>query len=244
MVLRAAAVIVMTKNAANILINDYSVQKELISVIPHGTHLISPVNKYDLKSKFQLQGRKVISTFGLLSSGKGIEVTLKAMPQIIASHPDVMFLIIGKTHPTVKKNDGEAYRDSLNEIVSNLNIASSVRFVNEYLPLNVILSYLQVSDVYLFTSNDPYQAVSGTFSYAVSCGCPIISTPIPHALEVLHNDLGVIIDFGNTNQLADEVNKLLCDEELRKSKSLNGLHIMAPTAWENSAIAHSQLQQY
>lgn len=241
MVLMASSIIVMTKNAAQILIDDYYIPESLISIIPHGTHLITPVNKFELKKKYQLQERKVISTFGLLSAGKGIEVTLKAMPQIIASHPDIIFLILGKTHPTVKEREGEKYRDSLKKIITELKIGANVRFVNEYLPLDEILCYLQISDVYLFTSNDPNQAVSGTFSYAVSCGCPIISTPIPHALEVLHNDLGVIIDFGNSDQLAYAVNKLLCDEELRKSKSLNGLHIMAPTAWENSAIAHSQL---
>jgi glycosyltransferase involved in cell wall biosynthesis len=241
MVLMASSIIVMTKNAARILIDDYYIPELLITIIPHGTHLITPVNKFELKKQYQLQDQKIISTFGLLSEGKGIEVTLRAMPKIIASHPDIIFLILGKTHPTVKEREGEKYRDSLKKIIAELKISANVKFVNEYLPLDEILSYLQISDVYLFTSMDPNQAVSGTFSYAVSCGCPIISTPIPHALEVLHNDLGVIIDFGNSDQLAFAVNKLLCDEELRKSKSLNGLHIMAPTAWENSAIAHSQL---
>lgn len=107
--------------------------------------------------------------------------------------------------------------------------------------LSYLLEYLQLTDVYLFTSKDPHQAVSGTFSYAISCGCPIISTPIPHAREVLQNDTGIIIDFENPMQLSEAVIGLLEDETLRKNISSNGLHKMAPTAWENAAIAHALL---
>jgi glycosyltransferase involved in cell wall biosynthesis len=100
------------------------------------------------------------------------------------------------------------------------------------LTLEELLEYLQLTDIYLFTSKDPNQAVSGTFSYAISCGCPIISTPIPHATEVLSEDTGTIIDFGDSAQLAKEVNLLLADEELRKVKSINGLHKIVPNSWK------------
>jgi len=116
-----------------------------------------------------------------------------------------------------------------------------VQFVNYFVPLPHLLEYLQLTDVYLFTSNDPNQAVSGTFSYAVSCGCPVVSMPIPHAREVLQNEAGIIIDFGSSSQLADAVITLLDDEQLRKKINSNALHIMASTAWENSAIAHAML---
>ena len=93
--------------------------------------------------------------------------------------------------------------------VEELNLGSYVKFINQFLPLQELLEYLQLTDIYLFSSKDPNQAVSGTFSYAISCGCPVISTPIPHACEVLKNDSGIIIDFESPNQLSDAVIKLI-----------------------------------
>lgn len=239
---KVESIIVMTHSAAHILEQDYLVPNEKITVIGHGTHLVEHADREALKKKYQVSGRKILSTFGLLSSGKSIETTLDALPMIIKKKPEVLFLIIGKTHPTVVKYDGEQYRDFLNEKIRELKLENNVRFVNSFLPLDDLLEYLQLTDIYLFTSKNPNQAVSGTFSYAISCGCPIISTPIPHACEVLQSsNTGVIIDFGNSGQLAAEVNKLLLNEQLRKEISLNGLHKMAPHAWENSALAHAKL---
>ncbi|CAH0997955.1 hypothetical protein EMA8858_04090 [Emticicia aquatica] len=235
------SIIVMTQSSAKILSNDYSVNKKKITVIPHGTHLVPHLDKDFLKKKYNVSGRKVLSTFGLLGSGKSIETTLEALPSIIKKNADVLFLIIGKTHPTIVKHEGEKYRQILEAKVETLHLQDHVRFVNYFLPLSDLLEYLQLTDIYLFTSKDPNQAVSGTFSYAISCGCPIISTPIPHALEVLKNDAGIIIDFENPKQLSDAVIHLLNDEVLRKNIRSNGLHKMAPTSWENAAIAHAML---
>lgn len=109
------------------------------------------------------------------------------------------------------------------------------------MPLPNLLEYLQLTDIYLFTSKDPNQAVSGTFSYAMSCGCAIISTPIPHAVEVLKNDAGIIIDFENSEQLEPAIIALLNETELRQSISMNSLHRIVPSVWENAAIAHALL---
>jgi hypothetical protein len=231
----------MTNTSAKILTEDYEVSAEQISVIPHGTHLVSHSDKSSLKTKYSVSGRRVLSTFGLLSSGKSIETTLDSMPEIIKNNDDVLFLIIGKTHPSVVKEDGEKYRIFLENKVEALHLKNHVRFINHYLTLPDLLEYLQLTDIYLFTSKDPHQAVSGTFSYAISCGCPIISTPIPHAREVLKNGEGIIVDFENPTQLSVAVINLLADETLLKDISSNGLHSMAPTAWENAAIAHALL---
>jgi glycosyltransferase involved in cell wall biosynthesis/uncharacterized membrane protein len=235
------SVIVMTRNAARILYDDYGTLYNKITIIAHGTHLVKHIDNVLLKEKYGLQGRKVLSTFGLLGSGKGIETTLDALPGIIAEHSDVLFLIIGKTHPGVIRAEGERYRDSLEAKVDALKIRDHVLFINSYLNLEPLLEYLQLTDIYLFTSRDPNQAVSGTFSYAMSCGCPIISTPIPHAREMLRGDAGIIIDFQNSGQLAEQVNRLLNDELLRKTISLKGLQKITSTVWENSAIAHAGL---
>ncbi len=235
------SIVVMTNNSARVLTDDYEVPEQKISVIAHGTHLVPHLNRGFLKRKYGLAGRRVLTTFGLLSSGKNIETTLRAMPAVIKSNPDVVFLVIGKTHPEVLKKEGEIYRENLESLVINNNLTNHVIFVNSYLPLPELLEYLQLTDIYLFTSNDPNQAVSGTFVYAMSCGCPIISTPIPHAKEVLTSETGIIFDFCNSHQLADSIIKLLNDEPLRKNISINTLQKIVSTAWENSAVAHARL---
>ncbi|WP_428661716.1 glycosyltransferase [Runella sp.] len=237
----AESIVVMTHYSADVLIHEYAISAEKITVIAHGTHLVPHSDREGLKRKHQLTGKKVLSTFGLLSSGKSIETTLEALPAIVRQNPEVLFLIIGKTHPSVVKQEGEKYRNMLEERVKKLQLQSYVRFVNYFLPLPDLLEYLQLTDVYLFTSKDPNQAVSGTFSYAISSGCAIVSTPIPHAREVLQNDAGIIIDFQNSAQLSVAVNSLLNDEKLRQNISSNALHRMASTAWENAAIAHAML---
>ncbi|OYU81909.1 MAG: mannosyltransferase [Flavobacterium sp. BFFFF1] len=236
-------IIVMTNGASEILCRDYLVDASKITIIPHGTHLVPHLDKKVLKEKYHLQGRKILSTFGLLSSGKNIETTLEALPNIVKTSPEVLFLIIGKTHPTVALREGEQYREMLQQKITDLNLHKHVKFINKYLPLEELLEYLQLTDVYIFTSNDPNQAVSGTFSYALSCGCPVISTPIPHAKEVLSDGSGILFDFGNSKELAEAVNKLLFDVNLRHDIILKGLHKITGTAWENSAVAHARFLQ-
>jgi glycosyltransferase involved in cell wall biosynthesis len=235
----AQGIIVMTQTSSEILKSDYGIDKSKIDVIPHGTHLVTHLNKSVLKEKYHLGDRKILATFGLISSGKGIETTINALRLIVKRYPNVLFLIIGKTHPAVVKEEGEQYRETLKAKIIALHLQENVLFMNEYLPLNTLLEYLQLTDIYLFTSKDRNQAVSGTFSYALSCGCPIISTPIPHAIEVLQQETGVIVDFENHKQLARKVIQLLEDEELCATISTNAIHKMAPTAWENTAIAHA-----
>ena len=236
-----SAVSVMTQNSVKILTDEYEVDPKKLNVIAHGTHLVKYLNKDCLKMKYGFRNRKVLSTFGLISSGKSIETSLNALPEIIKIHPEVLFLIIGKTHPAVIKQEGEMYRYKLECLVKDLRLENNVRFINAYLPLTDLLEYLQLTDIYLFTSKDPNQAVSGTFSYAIGCGCPIISTPIPHAIEVLRNDAGMLIQFEDAKHLSESVNQLLVDRHLQKVISSNGLHRIVSTAWENVAIAHASI---
>jgi glycosyltransferase involved in cell wall biosynthesis len=240
----STSIVVMTKHSAQILQDSYDIPQQKISVIPHGTHLVPHLNKTLLKKKYGLKGRKILTTFGLLSSGKNIETTLEALPSIVAQCPDTMFLVIGKTHPGVIKAEGEQYRNKLKALVKKLKMSSHVTFIDSYLALPELLEYLQLTDIYLFTTHDPNQAVSGTFAYAMSCACPIISTPIPHAKEVLTQETGIIIDFHSSKQLSEAVVRLLHNEPLRKNLSINTLQKIVPTAWENSAIAHALLFQH
>jgi len=233
------SLIVMTHNSKGILTHDYDLEPEKISVIAHGTHLVPFLSNAALKKKYAFGNRNILSTFGLLSRGKSIETTIDAMPMIVGTFPDTLFLVIGKTHPEVVKNDGEEYRKSLEKKVKEYGLENNVLFINQYLPLNELLEYLQLTDIYLFTTNDPNQAVSGTFAYAMSCGCPVVSTPIPHAREVLTKDTGIIFDFGNSEQLAEKVIGLLDNKKLRLAIRNNSLQAMTATSWENSAISHA-----
>lgn len=235
------SVIVMTQNAAEILQKEYDTPFEKLTVIAHGTHLVPHLSKRVLKEKYGFTGKQILTTFGLLSSGKGIETTIESMPAIVKAHPDTMFLVIGKTHPSVLKSEGEVYRTSLEKKVQSLGLQKHVKFINSYLSLPILLEYLQLTDIYLFTSKDPNQAVSGTFAYAMSCACPIISTPIPHAIEALGDNTGIIVDFQNATQIAQAAIRLLNDEALRISMSSSTLQKSISTAWENSAVAHANL---
>ncbi len=237
----ASAIIVMTQASKGLLEKYYAIDPEKIDVIAHGTHLVKKLDQEQLKEKYGLSGKKVLATFGLLGPGKSIETTLDALPEILQNDPEVMFLIMGKTHPSLVKTEGESYRDFLAAKIQDLGLQDNVRFINKFLCLPELLEYLQLSDIYLFTSKDPNQAVSGTFAYALSCGCPVISTPIPHALEALRDDTGIIVDFTNPPQLAAAVIKLLKDDVLRKNMGLNGLHKSTSSAWENATIAHALL---
>ncbi|WP_051209756.1 glycosyltransferase [Gelidibacter mesophilus] len=234
---------VMTNSSKSILMDDYGIKPSKIKTIAHGTHLIKHKDKKKLKSKYGLEHKTVLSTFGLLGPGKSIETTLEALPEIVKEFPEVMFLVLGKSHPTLVKNEGEKYRDFLVQKTKDLSIEAHVQFINEFLPLNSLLEYLQLTDIYLFTSKDPHQAVSGTFAYAMSCGCPIISTPIPHAVEFLSENKGLMFDFGDSQKLTKQLRTLLQDKTYRKNLGLNGLHASSATSWENSALAHGHLFQ-
>ncbi|MGV3704788.1 MAG: glycosyltransferase [Arcticibacter sp.] len=236
-----SAILVMTQSSADILTQDYRIPAKKISVIPHGVHLVPHSKKNALKEKYQFKGKTILSTFGLISSGKSIETTLDALPAIVGQDPEVLFLIIGKTHPQVLKQEGERYRNLLQDKVDRLGMREHVMFINYYLPLDELLEYLQLTDIYLFTSRDPHQAVSGTFSYAISCGCPIISTPIPHARELLKDEAGILFDFENSVQLSAAVNSLLADGELRSLYSNNGLQKIVSSAWQNVSISYANL---
>jgi glycosyltransferase involved in cell wall biosynthesis len=237
---RASDVVVLTERSARILREEYAITEEKIAVIPHGTHVVTWQDKEKMKWKYGLTGRRVLSTFGLLSSNKSIETALDALVAIKEQVPEVLYLVLGRTHPEVVRQEGEGYRDMLVQKVKDLGLQDHVRFVDRYLELEELLEHLQLTDIYLFTSKDPEQAVSGTFAYAMGCGCPVISTRIPHAQEVLDDGTGVLIDFNSPAQLAQAAIALLMDPARMDRLGRNALQRMRATGWDNVAIAHAR----
>jgi glycosyltransferase involved in cell wall biosynthesis len=231
---------VMTNQSQEILVNDYDIEKEIITCVPHGTHVVVYEPAQKAKERLGIQDKFVLSTFGLLGEGKNIETGLRALSKIVKTIPNALYLIIGRTHPNLIKDGVDAYRGQLEEIVEELDLHNNVRFINEYLDTKELLHYLQATDIYMFTSKDPNQAVSGTFSYAMSCACPIVASKIPHTLEVLSPEMGILVDIGDENQFADAAIKLFLDEELREEMGIKAFGKTRASSWENVGIIHME----
>ena len=235
-------VVVLTNKSQEILINQYGSQKSKINVIPHGTHTVLWEQKGLLKKKYNYSDKIVMSTFGLISENKNIETVLHALPQIVSKHPEVIYMIIGKTHPEISKREGEKYRNKLLDIVHENQLENNVIFINEFLELKQLLEYLTMSDIYLFSSKDPNQAVSGTFAYALSCGCAVISTPIAHAIEALQDGNGILLkEFDNTIEFQNAILELVENKEKRIAIGRNAYSLSNETTWENVGIKYGLL---
>lgn len=235
-------VVLLTKNAQKVLLNHYNCKRSKTAVIPHGTHVIPWELKEFAKRKYYNAGRTVISTFGLISENKSIETVLFALPKIVKTHPNTNYLVIGKTHPEVLKNEGERYRNLLKKIVKKLNLEAHVLFVNEYISLHQLLEFLSMTDIYVFTSKDKNQAVSGTLAYAMSCGCAVISNPIPHAKEILKNKNGVLVEnFNKTKDFQKEILGLLQNKTKSISIAKRAFAHSHANSWENVALQYGLL---
>ena len=235
-------IIVLTKYSQELLINQYGYQKTKVIIIPHGTHTVLWKQKEIFKKKYYYSNKIVLSTFGLISENKSIETVLYALPEIVKKHPEVVYLVIGKTHPEILKREGESYRNRLIEFVKEFRLDNNVVFINEYLNLDQLLEYLTLSDIYLFTSKDPNQAVSGTLAYAMACGCTVIANPIPHAVEILNGSNGILLDaFDKPEAFQMAIQRLTENKEERIAMGKTAFSTTRATAWENVAIQYGLL---
>jgi len=232
-------IIVLTNKSQELLTSNYDCSLSKIQVIPHGNHSILWEQKEKLKDKYELSDKIILSTFGLISENKNIETTLFALTEVVKKHPEVIYFIIGKTHPEIIRREGEKYRNLLIAAVAELQLEDNVVFINEYLDLKELLEYLTLSDIYLSSSKDPNQAVSGTFAYAMSCGCAVISTPIPHAIEVLEDNAGILLkEFDNPEEFKMAILRLIDNKEERIMMGKNAFSLSHASAWENIAIQY------
>ncbi len=233
---RSAAIVVTANIAVDILVKEYGIEKEKIYVVYHGIPDVSFQDNTKMKKKLKLDGKVVLSTFGLLSKGKGIEYAIRALPPLVKKYPNLVYIVIGETHPVVRRQEGESYRNSLVHLVEKLGLRDNVKFYNKYLTLKEVISYLLATDVYLCTNLEKSQISSGTLSYALGCGRAAVSTPIIYAEEMLSNGRGLLAEFMNPKSFTNAIDKLLSDNELRKKIEREAYTFGRSMIWSNVAF--------
>ncbi len=238
---KSNALIAMTSRSKEILIKDYEIDEKKVSVILHGIHSVpySPSAKF--KSVLGFSKKTILLTFGLLSRGKGIEYVLESLPQAVKTYPNLMYIVLGVTHPNVLKEEGESYRNSLIQKVRELKLSSHVSFYNEYVTLDKLLQFLKAADIYISTSLDPNQAVSGTLSYALGSGRPVISTPFAQATEIITPQSGLLVNFKDSASYTESLLNLLKDPLRREQLGKNAYFRTRNMTWDNVALEYSKL---
>ncbi|MBA7628992.1 D-inositol-3-phosphate glycosyltransferase [subsurface metagenome] len=235
---KSAAVIIMAKKAVDILKNDYGVEEEKIHIVRHGIPNVPFKNSFDFKKKLRLDNKIVLSTFGLLDKGKGIEYIIKALPKLVKKYPNLLYLIIGETHPSIRKIEGEKYRNELIKLIEKLGLKKNVKFYNKYLNLQEIINYLLASDIYVHTNLDENQIVSGTLSYALGCGKAVISAPSLYSKEILSDGRGIVVEFKNPNSFSEAIDKILSDQHLKKNLERTAYSFSRHMIWSNVALRY------
>ncbi len=211
----SARLVVMTERCRQTLINTYSVDSDQVDVIAHGIPDVPGTDQQVLKEQFNVEDRAVALTFGLLSPGKGIEHVLQAIPEIVAQFPEFVYLVLGATHPSLIRQQGERYRISLERMAKELGVTKHVSFYNRFVELEELTEFIGAADLYITPYLNVQQAVSGTLAYAFGCGQAVISTPYWHAEELLADGRGVLVPFADPAAIAREVIGLLGDDDRR-----------------------------
>ena len=237
----AARVIVLAETGRDLLIDTYGVAPEKIAVIPHGVPDVAYQPSSAPKAALGLSGRTVVSTFGLLSSGKGLEHAIEAVARVAPNHPNILYLILGATHPVVVRSEGERYRSSLQAQIDELGMHEHIRMIDRYLGLDELIAYLLATDVYLTPYLNADQIVSGTLAYALGAGKAIVSTPYLYARELLANGRGLLARFRDPDSLAEAMTQLLADPALRSQIAERAYAYGRHMIWEVVATDYARV---
>ncbi|MDO6413155.1 glycosyltransferase family 4 protein [Sphingomonas sp. BIUV-7] len=238
---RAFKLIVMAEKGVEILQAVHGIGGDQVAIVPHGVPDRPFLPTQTLKPAFGFDGHRVLLTFGLLSPNKGIETMIRALPRIVAAHPDVLYVILGATHPHLVAREGEAYRDSLASLAAELGVSEHVRFIDGFLDQERLLDYLQATDVYVTPYLSPTQITSGTLSYAVALGKPVVSTPYWHAAELLADGIGRLVPFEDVDGFAAAISDLLDQPALIEQMSEAAYAIGRTMTWDNLARAYLRI---
>jgi len=228
---KASKVTVMTRLAVKFLKTIYEVPEEKIVLIEHGVPELAGTTDVH-KELLPFNDKRILFTFGLLSKNKGIETVIRALPNVVKNHPDVMYIVLGKTHPAVLRHSGEEYRNCLKRLAAELQVDQHVYFIDKFVNDEELFTFLKSTDIYITPYHNETQITSGTLSYAIGAGAVVVSTPYWHAQELLSNDRGRLFPFKDSEALSSVLNELLDDpvqlENIRKRAFQYGQHLRWP----------------
>ena len=229
---QSSKIIVMSKRAVEFLTTIYEIPFEKIQIIEHGVPDLEALEDNPVKQISAFKNRRVLLTFGLISRNKGLEIVVKALPSIVQKHPDVMYVVLGNTHPGILKSCGEEYRDHLKKLAAKMGVSDHLAFINKFVSEEELINYLTAAEIYVTPYHNEAQITSGTLSYAVGAGSAVVSTPYWHAAELLANKRGRLFDFKDSEALANIVNELLERDhtlnELKQNAYEYGLRLRWP----------------
>jgi len=237
----SAAVVVLAHKGKEILTQVYKIAPAKIHVIHHGVPVLELPDASELRKRYGWQDRKLLCTFGLLHPGKGIEYALKALPPVVAKHPEVLYLVLGQTHPEVRRREGETYRSKLKDLVMALGLEDHVHFVDSYLSQEELLTYLHMTDIYLTPYLEPQQISSGTLAYAVCLGKTVISTPYIYAQEMLAGGRGILVPFADAQALGLALEEVLSQPAKTAALSRAAREFGRQMTWPRVAEAYMDL---
>jgi len=234
---KSECIVVMAEKGREILREVYGL-KTKIEVVPHGIPTVPFVQSSIEKTKKGLNDKIVLSSFGMISSGKGYEQVINALPNVVKKFPNLLYLIIGETHPVVRKQEGESYRNFIEQKIKKLKLEKNVKFYNRYVTLEEIVQYLQATDIFICSNNNPDQITSGTLAYAMGAGRAVISTPFLHAQELVTPDKGLLVKFKNSKSFENAILKLLFNPKLKQEMEENAYANTRKMTWNNVALAY------
>ena len=239
----SSSVVVPGHVGVDILKKAFGLGPEKVQVIPHGVPDVPFISSERPKKKLGLSRRFVLGSFGLLHPAKGIEYVLEALPEVIADNieKDILYLIVGQTHPNIVKNEGERYRDRLKELVKDLDLDNNVKFVDQYLTNRNLILHFLASDICVLPYLARDQIVSGVLSQAVGCGKAIIATPYMHAREALADERGVILNSGESTEIAEAITMLIRNDSLRREMEIRTYMYGRSITWKEVAKRYREL---
>ena len=232
------SIIVLARTGSRILEERYNCIPDKIRYIPHGCPNVPFIKSETPKTSLGFEDRYVLSTFGLISRGKGIEYVIKALPEIISVEPSILYIVIGETHPDVRKHEGESYRQSLYDLVNSLGVENNVRFVNRFLSKKDLIRFLQATDTYVLPYPNRDQISSGTMLYALCTGKAIVTTPFLHAEEVIDQRAALRCEFKDPHSIAECVNSFVKDDTMRAGYERKAYEISRGMIWPSVAMRY------
>ncbi len=238
-------IIVMTPKGVEILQKEYGIATK-IKVIPHGIPTVEYEKQDNIKKSMGYEGKIVLSSFGMISRGKGYEYVIDALPEVVQKFPNLLYIIVGATHPNIRKEEGERYRNFLSRKIKKLGLENNVKFYNKYVQVKEIIHFLKASDLYISPSLTPEQITSGTLAYAMGCGRVVVSTPFLHAKDMVSEDRGFLVEqFRNTKSFKEALLAALSDMNRIKNMEQNSYEFTRSMTWPNVALSYGDIiKQY